>query len=81
MIASNGVNLFYSLSIAGLAFVFGIQSLIHISSNIGIIPTKGMTLPFLSYGGSSTFSSALLICFLMSLTKKELNFKHFDVKI
>ena len=47
----NNNNLFFILAIGGLAFQFGSQSLIHMASNTDLIPTKGMTLPFLSYGG------------------------------
>ena len=74
-------NLFYILSISGLAFLFAMQSIIHISSNIGIIPTKGVTLPFLSYGGSSTISSAILIGILISLTRKRLNLNKYEDNI
>ena len=48
--------------------------LIHISSNLSLIPTKGMTLPLLSYGGSSTISAAIVIGFLLSLTRKRIDF-------
>ena len=57
------------------------QSLIHISSNLSIIPTKGMTLPFLSYGGSSTISAAIAIGFLLSLTRKQIDFSEVNLDI
>ena len=63
-------NLFYILSVGGLAFQFGFQSLIHMASNTDLIPTKGMTLPFLSYGGSSLLASAVTAGIILSLTKK-----------
>lgn len=53
----------------GLVCCFGLQSLINIFSSLSIIPTKGMTLPFISYGGSSMISSSILFGFLLSLTK------------
>ena len=62
-------NLFLILAIAGLAFQFGFQSLIHMASNTDLIPTKGMTLPFLSYGGSSILASAITAGMLLGLTK------------
>ena len=57
------------ISIVGLTCSFGLQSLFNIFSSLGLIPTKGMTLPFISYGGSSMISSAILFGFLLSLTK------------
>jgi cell division protein FtsW len=60
---------FTIISIVGLTCCFGLQSLINISSSLSIIPTKGMTLPFISYGGSSIISSSILFGFLLSLTK------------
>ena len=53
----------------GLVSCFGLQSLINIFSSLSIIPTKGMTLPYISYGGSSMISSSILFGFLLSLTK------------
>ena len=61
---------FIIISIVGLTCCFGLQSLINIFSSLSIIPTKGMTLPFISYGGSSMISSSILFGFLLSLTKK-----------
>ena len=60
---------FIIISIVGLVCCFGLQSLINIFSSLSIIPTKGMTLPFISYGGSSMLSSSILFGFLLSLTK------------
>ena len=59
------------IAIVGLTSSYGLQSLINIFSALGVIPTKGMTLPFISYGGSSMISSAILFGFLLSLTKKK----------
>ena len=60
---------FVIISVVGLTCCFGLQSLINIFSSLSIIPTKGMTLPFISYGGSSMISSSILFGFLLSLTK------------
>ncbi len=68
--ALNNNNLFYILAVSGLAFQLGLQSLIHMASNTDLIPTKGMTLPFLSYGGSSLLASAITAGMLLSLTRK-----------
>jgi len=59
------------IAIVGLICSYGMQSLINIFSSLGVIPTKGMTLPFISYGGSSMISSAILFGFLLSLTKQK----------
>ena len=63
-------NLFFILAVGGLAFQFGLQTLIHMASNTDLIPTKGMTLPFLSYGGSSLLASSITAGIILSLTKK-----------
>ena len=60
---------FLIIAVVGMTCCFGLQSLINIFSSLSIIPTKGMTLPFISYGGSSMISSAFLFGFLLSLTK------------
>lgn len=56
-------------AVVGLVSCFGLQVFINISSSLDIIPTKGMTLPLISYGGSSMLSSAILVGFLLSLLK------------
>ena len=66
-------SLFFIIAVSGLAFQFGIQTLIHMASNTNLIPTKGMTLPFLSYGGSSMISSAITVGILLSLTRKNIS--------
>jgi len=71
-------SLFFIIAVSGLAFQFGIQTLIHMASNTNLIPTKGMTLPFLSYGGSSMISSAITAGILLSLTRK--NISHNPIK-
>jgi cell division protein FtsW len=55
---------------AGLIMLFGLQSFINMAVNLNLVPPKGMTLPFLSYGGSSLLSVALTSGFLLALTRK-----------
>ena len=78
-------NLFFILAVSGLAFQFGLQTLIHMASNIDLIPTKGMTLPFLSYGGSSMMASAITAGILLTLTKKNISLepltRHNNIKL
>ena len=61
-------NPYKIVAISGLICSFGLQSLINIFSALGMIPTKGMTLPFVSYGGSSMLAMSILFGFLLSLT-------------
>ena len=81
IIAFNCDDVFQILSISSLSALIGIQSLIHITSNLSLIPTKGMTLPLLSYGGSSTVSAAIVIGFLLSLTRKRIDFSEASLNI
>ena len=60
---------------SGLANIFIFQVIINISSSLNIIPTKGMTLPFISYGGSSFISSSIIVGFILLLVKEEKNGK------
>ena len=54
----------------GLFALFGLQAAINISVNISLIPPKGMTLPFVSYGGSSLLGTALTIGFALALVRR-----------
>jgi cell division protein FtsW len=59
------------LYIVGVCAVFAVQIIINISSNVGIIPPKGTTLPFISYGGSSILSCAVIMGALLNLTRNK----------
>jgi cell division protein FtsW len=61
---------FARFSIAGLAILFGAQSAINMAVNLALIPAKGMTLPFISYGGSSMISLAYGLGMLLALTRE-----------
>jgi cell division protein FtsW len=63
-------ELFVSLAAAGLLTQFGLQAFINMGSSLHLIPTKGMTLPFVSYGGSSVVALALGMGFLLALTRR-----------
>jgi cell division protein FtsW len=63
-------NLFVLLAVSGLLVQFGLQALINMSSTLNLIPTKGMTLPFISYGGSSLLALSLGMGFVLALTRK-----------
>ena len=60
---------FLKLSLCGLASLLIFQTFIHIGVNTSLIPTTGMTLPFLSYGGSSLIGSAILAGLVLNYTK------------
>ena len=61
---------FMRLSAAGLIVLFGVQSLINMAVNLRLMPAKGMTLPFISYGGSSMIAVAFGMGLLLALTRK-----------
>ena len=68
--ASSNVNSFCRFASAGLVMLFGLQSAINMAVNLRLMPAKGMTLPFISYGGSSLISLALGMGFLIAVTRK-----------
>ena len=61
------------LSLCGLASLLIFQTFIHIGVNTSLLPTTGMTLPFLSYGGSSLIGSAVLAGIILNYTKTRLD--------
>lgn len=63
-------NLFVLYAATGLIVQFGLQALINMASSLHLIPTKGMTLPFLSYGGSSLLALAFGTGMLLALTRR-----------
>ena len=63
-------DLFVVLAVSGLLIQFGLQALINMASALHLIPTKGMTLPFISYGGSSLMALALGIGMVLALTRR-----------
>lgn len=63
-------NLFIMLTGAGLVVLFGGQAFINILVNLQLFPSKGMTLPLVSYGGSSTIAQCFLIGLLLAFTRR-----------
>jgi cell division protein FtsW len=61
---------FIRFAAAGLAILFGLQSTINMAVNLHLMPAKGMTLPFISYGGSSLISLAYGMGMLVALTRE-----------
>ena len=58
------------LACTGLVTGFGLQAFVNMASTLQLIPTKGMTLPFISYGGSSVLAVALGMGMLLALTRR-----------
>jgi cell division protein FtsW len=63
------IDEFIKLTLVGLVSLLTIQTFIHIGVNTRLLPTTGMTLPFLSYGGSSLIGSAILAGVILNYTK------------
>ena len=64
-------NYFNQLAASGLLLIFGLQTLFHMAVNLSLVPAKGMTLPFISYGGSSIMALGICMGMFLSLTKKD----------
>jgi len=63
-------DIFARFAASGLAILFGVQASINMSVNLQLIPAKGMTLPFISYGGSSMVSLAYGVGMMLALTRQ-----------
>ncbi|RYE33909.1 MAG: cell division protein FtsW [Hyphomicrobiales bacterium] len=70
LVAQKSEDPFIRLAVTGLALLFGIQAAINMMVNLHMMPAKGMTLPFISYGGSSLLSLAVGMGFLLALTRR-----------
>jgi cell division protein FtsW len=68
--AARNSDPFCRFATAGLVMLFGLQSCINMAVNVHLMPAKGMTLPFVSYGGSSLISLSLGMGFLLAVTRK-----------
>lgn len=63
-------DMFVLIAVAGLLAQFGIQAIVNMGVAVNLLPAKGMTLPFLSYGGSSLVAMALGMGMMLALTRK-----------
>lgn len=65
-------NMFVFLAVTGLMTQFGLQAIINMASTLNLMPTKGMTLPFISYGGSSMMALAIGMGMVLGLTRRRI---------
>ena len=63
---------FIILATAGLLTIFGFQAFVNMGVAVRLLPAKGMTLPFISYGGSSMIGSAITIGMVLALTRRQI---------
>jgi cell division protein FtsW len=68
--AKNEADPFSALAMTGLVTMFGFQACINMGVNVALLPAKGMTLPFISYGGSSLLGTALAMGFVLALARR-----------
>src|SRR5690606_31592443 len=61
---------FTRLAVGGLSLLFGLQAAINMAVNVGLLPAEGMTLPFISAGGSSLISTFLTMGIILALTRR-----------
>jgi cell division protein FtsW len=78
ILARRNENSFCRLAAMGLLLMFGLQASINMAVNVHLTPAKGMTLPFISYGGSSLLSLALGMGFVIALTRRRPRAELFD---
>lgn len=71
VLAQQQQNLFNRLAASALAVLLGVQSAINLTVNLNLMPPKGMTLPFVSYGGTSMIAVALTTGMLLALTRRK----------
>lgn len=73
-------NPFILLAASGLLTMFGLQAIINIGVNLALLPSKGMTLPFISYGGSSLLALGLAMGMVLALTRKNRSRRRMDFR-
>ena len=69
MIAMNLKNMFARYIIFGVVCLIGLQVMVHIGSSTGFLPTKGLPLPFISYGGSALFFNMIAVALLLNVSR------------
>ncbi|MBT7796540.1 MAG: FtsW/RodA/SpoVE family cell cycle protein, partial [Gammaproteobacteria bacterium] len=64
----------------GLSLIIGIQASVNLGVNLGILPTKGLTLPFMSYGGNSLIVSCMMVALILRIDYETRQFQTTNVK-
>lgn len=77
----NEEDRFVQLAATGIITQFGLQSIINIGVTLNLLPTKGMTLPFISYGGSSTIAISMAMGMLLAFTKRKTSLTKYKLQI
>jgi cell division protein FtsW len=65
---------FPALALSGLGIVFGLQAIINMGVNVSLLPAKGMTLPLISYGGSSLIGVAFAMGMVLAFSRRQPHF-------
>ena len=71
LLATRKQSVFIQTAVCGLSAMIGLQAIVNIGVNLRVLPAKGMTLPFISYGGSSLLATGLVIGLILALTRKQ----------
>ena len=71
LLLASKTDTFTRIAGTGLAMLFGVQAFINIGVSISMLPAKGLTLPFISYGGSSVISVGILLGMLLAFTRSD----------
>ena len=79
LVAQKNEDPFCRLAVTGLAMLFGAQAAINMMVNVHLMPAKGMTLPFISYGGSSLLALAIGMGSLVALTRRRPRAETLDI--
>ena len=69
-LAERSARIFEARLAQGVALLIAFQVLVHIGVNLGVLPTKGLTLPYMSYGGSSMVVSCLLMGLIFAIDRQ-----------
>lgn len=70
-LAAQKNSIFIQCAVCGLSAQIGFQAIVNIGVNLRVLPAKGMTLPFISYGGSSLLATAIAVGLILALTRRQ----------